>query len=84
MMKLTKHSFTRTNESGSVSLCSVVPTADVSLEIRPSHSSSTSLSDRKLPVVSRTWFSTMKKPRISCVRAGRDDRGSGDGRMRSD
>lgn len=84
MINPIKHSFTRKNESGSDSARRELCTAMVRRDTTPSHNSSTSLSDLKVPVVSRTCVSTMKKPEISCVTAEREARGSGIGSMRSD
>lgn len=84
MIKPIKHSFTRRNTSGSFSVRSEFVIAVARPTTRESHNSSTSRSDRNVPVVSRTCVSTMKKPDISCVSEGRDEMGRGLGRMRSD
>lgn len=84
IMKPSKHSLTPKNESGSVSVRRALSIAVVRPITKAFHSSSTSRSERKESVVARTWFSTMKKPEISCVRDDNDARGSGDGRMRAD
>ncbi len=70
--------------SGSFSFRNASSTALLSRLMRASHRSSTSRSERKLPVVLRTWFSTMKYPTISCVIDDKEGMGRGSGIMRSD
>lgn len=53
-------------------------------DMTTSHSSSMFLQDRNVPVLSRTCDSMMKKPVISCVYVGRDERRSDGGRIKSD
>ena len=77
-------SLTRKNISGSFSNSRALSTPDVKCETTTSQSSSTSLQDRKVPVVSKTRDSTRKKPSISWINASREDNGRGVGRIRSD
>ena len=84
MMNESRHSFTNKNTSGSVSLFRLDSMACVSRPARDTQSSSISRSLRNERVVRNTSRSIMKKPVISCVRAGRETRLSGVGRMRSD
>ena len=84
MMKVNRLSLTFRKDSGSATGCKASWMAVVRRVTRASHSSSTSRSDRKFPVVSSTWDSTMKKPEISCVRDWSETRGRGVGRIRSD
>lgn len=77
-------SLTCRNISGSSSNSRALLTPDVKCETTTSQSSSTSLQDRKVPVVSKTRDSTRKKPSISWVNASREDNGRGVGRIRSD
>lgn len=84
MTKVKIFSLTRRNTSGSFSNSRALSTPAVRWETTTSQSSSTSLQDRKVPVVSKTRDSTKKKPSISCVNASREDNGRGVGRIKSD
>ena len=84
MTKVEISSLTCKNISGSFSNSRALLTPDVKCETTTSQSSSTSLQDRKVPVVSKTRDSTRKKPSISWVNASREDNGRGVGRIRSD
>lgn len=77
-------SFTRRYESASISLCSALSTALDNRPSKASHSSSTSRSERKLPVVFKTCVSMIKKPTISCVTENSEESGSVSGMIRSD
>lgn len=79
-----KHSLTFRNSFGSTSLFSAHCTAALKRDTNASHSSSTSDSERNVPVVLRTWVSTMKNPVISWVTERKEARGRGVGRIRSD
>lgn len=79
-----KLSLTRKNESASFSFFKALSTTVVNRVSRASQSSSTSLSERKLPVVLRTCVSIMKKPTISCVTENKLERDNVSGMMRSD
>lgn len=83
-MKLRRHSLTVKKASGSASVRRADSMDVVRRETRASHSSSTSLVDRNVPVVSRTCDSMIKKPEISCVSDGSEASGRDVGRMRSD
>jgi hypothetical protein len=77
-------SFTRRYPSGSVSVLKALSKARQSLPNRESQSSSSSCSERKLPVVLRTWVSTIKNPATSWMREVSALKGIGIGRIRSD
>lgn len=83
-MKARRLSLTLRKPSGSISLCRENSMPLVSRCARASQSSSTSLGERKVPVVSSTCDSTMKNPDISCVSDGRADSGKGVGKIKSD
>jgi len=65
MMKPISASLTRRYSSGSVSVLKALSRPKHSPPNRESQSSSSSCSERKLPVVLRTWVSTIKNPAIS-------------------
>lgn len=83
-MKDSRLSLTLKKTSGFVSFSRAASMAAVRRAARASQSSSTSRAERKFPVVSKTWDSTIKKPEISCVSEGSDASGNGVGRIRSD
>ena len=84
MMKPINASLTRRYPSGSVSVLNALSKAKHNLPNRESQSSSSSCSERKLPVVLRTWVSTIKNPATSWIRGVSAFRGIGVGRIRSD
>lgn len=84
IMKDSKLSLTFKKTSGSVSVRSASSMAVVRRVTSASHSSSTSRGERKVPVVSSTCDSTIKKPEISCVSEAIEARGRGVGSIRSD
>lgn len=84
MMKPINACLTRRYPSGSVSVLKASSKAKQSLPNRESQSSSSSCSERKLPVVLRTWVSTIKNPATSWMRELSAFKGIGVGRIRSD
>lgn len=81
--KPSKPSLTRKKASESSSFVREASTAVPSRVTRVSQRSSTSRSERKFPVVLRTWTSMMKNPTSSCVTEKIDDEFKGSGRIRS-
>jgi hypothetical protein len=84
IMNVKRLSFTRRYTSESASDLSALLIPVVRRDMTTSQSSSMFLQERNVPVFSRTCDSMMKKPVISCVYVGREERRSDAGRIKSD
>ena len=84
MTKPSKASFTLKYVSGSFSFLKTSSTALLRRLMSASQRSSTSRSERKLPVVFKTWVSMMKYPTICSVIEGSEVNDNGSGIIKSD